>query len=228
MVFLKRSLFDIVSPLIVIYIKKWNDDRVVLYDDSEVSATEAEAFIFWNFVFLMRMTQQNRIFASLRENQTFVLERSSNLASAVHPPLQKLLENTDLKGLEFLFRQMLLLFKRDFRLPDVLRLWDSILTFPPPFVFPRLVAAAILVLLFPRFLTQTDGSLSDAIAATDIFLESADVRAIIRLAASIGDEVSLQRASNAGFIEDCIRPVPFNSRDLSYKPRYLKFAEIEE
>jgi hypothetical protein len=83
-----QGMGDLVSPFIVLLIKKWTtDDRAELFDGRVVSRDEAEALIFWMLNGILTTTEQDRMFTNLNEHQTFALERVAAIAMRLHEPL---------------------------------------------------------------------------------------------------------------------------------------------
>ena len=216
-----QGIGDIISAFIVLFIKEWDKEKktFTLYDNKVRSKDETESFIFWLFSLMMETTQQDRIFGDLDACQQFVLNNAAEIAYTIHKSLKKLISESEITNVSFLFQSLLLLFKRDFKFPDVMRIWDSILSSAQPFIFPRYIISAILILLFPKLLIHTDGSMSGAMDVTGGFLENANVNAILQLSFSLNTYVD-----NLSPIEkkSLIQPIAKNKVDISYKPKLFK------
>lgn len=177
-----QGMGDLTSPLILVFIKSWQDDEHALFFDGTVKTFfEAEVYIFWAFVELMKVTHHERMFTDLNGHQKFVCQRITAITNAVHPLLEELVNSTELQDLPFMFRPLLLLFKRDFKTSDLLRLWDSMLTYAHPYVFPRFVGAALLILIYPKFLMHTNGTLGSAMTTLEASMERQDVWTVLQL-----------------------------------------------
>ena len=183
-----QGMNDLLSPLITLYIAEWIDGVALFYDGSKKTMTEAESFLFWNFVGMMEMTHHERLFADLAVNQAFALERCSAIAEAVHPPLKELLRSPELMGLSFMFRPMLLMYKRAFK-EDVFRLWDSLFTSDSPPCFIRFVSASILILLFPKLVIHTNGTLGEVMSFADGFFGEVELSSVLNLASILVKEI---------------------------------------
>lgn len=258
-----QGMTDLVSPLILIYIKGWtepeknynpnkntddkisqdpndvivncdgeeaenlagkdysNGSKAIFYDGSIKNYEEAESFIFWNFVDLMNATQHYRLFSLLDVGKQFILERSAAIATSVHKPLKALLDKNELTGLDFLFRPILLLFKREFKLEDLLRVWDSMLSSDAPYCFPRFIAASLLIIIYPKFLLHTNGSLGEVMAVLDGSMEKVEVNSVLQIAASLIDKVQ-EPFEKHNFIYEAL---PFSQKLCGYIPKYMKFVD---
>ena len=215
-----QGMNDLVSPLILIFIKEWDEDgKALFYDGTIKTREEAEAFIFWSFVGMMELTQQERLFTDLAEHQDFVLKRIAIIATTVHPPLKNLLEQSEeLKTLSFLFKPIILLFKRAFKPLELYRLWDSLFTAESPPCFSRFVAAAVLILLFPKLLIHTNQTLGEVMSFADGFIGEADISSVINLA-----KILMKQIPRGNHLFDCVyEPVPDKSDYKRYHPKYFK------
>jgi hypothetical protein len=124
---------DLASPFVPLFITRWIDpDRAVLFDGSVRSAEEAQVLIFAVFCAFMQLTDQDRFFTNMAVNQTFVLECRAEIAGRLRPELAKILPELELQSISSMFRALLLLFKREFRPSELLRLWDSFITADVP------------------------------------------------------------------------------------------------
>ena len=216
-----QGMADLMSPLVILFIKGWSDDKqkVILYDDSEKTVEEAESFIFWNFVGMMNLTSYDRFFVRLDQQQHFVLERSAAIATSVHQPLKNLLDKKELSGLSFLFRPILLLFKREFKSEEVPRLWDSVFTAEAPYCFPRFIAAAILIIIYPKLLLHTDGTLGEVMTVLDGSMERTEVKSVLQIAINLIDKVAPPYEKHNFIYEQ----LPDIKKLRNYTPKYMKF-----
>lgn len=215
-----QGMNDLVSPLILILIKEWDSDgKALFYDGTLKTREEAEAFIFWSFVGMMELTQQERLFTDLAEHQDFVLKRIAKIATSVHKPLKNLLKQSEeLNTLSFLFKPVILLFKRAFKPMDLYRLWDSLFTAESPPCFSRFVAAAVLILLFPKLLIHTNQTLGEVMSFADGFIGEADVASVIDLASLL-----MKKIEKGTTLYDFVyEPVPDKGNYRRYHPKYFK------
>jgi hypothetical protein len=212
-----QGMNDLLSPLIVLYIHRWDGNVAVFYDGARRSADETEAFLFWNFVGMMELTQHERLFTDLAIHQAFVLERSAAIATAVHQPLKKLLKSSELTSISFLFRPMILMYKRAFKNSELWRLWDSIFTSESPACFTRFVSAAILILLFPKLLLHTNGTLGEVMSFADGFLEEVDSQSVLSLASCLMAKLAKPHPGHDFVYE----PVPDRTLYRKYVPQFL-------
>ena len=218
-----QGIGDIISVFIVLFIRKWEkgekENTAVFFDGKRRSSDETESYIFWAFTCFMNMTQQDRIFGDLNVGQNFVLSMASEIAFIIHTPLKKLITESEVSNISFHFQSILLLYKRDFKEPDLFRVWDSIISSPKPYAFPRFISAAILILMFPKLLVHSDGSLCEAMDVTGGFLENVNIERILRLTFSISkyvDELPVNEKNSL------LQPIPHSTTDLKYKPKMLK------
>lgn len=198
-----------------------NGRKAIFYDGTIKTYEEAESFIFWNFVFMMDITHHFRLFSLLDGGKQFILERSATIATSVHRPLKTLLDKNELNGLDFLFRPVLLLFKREFKLEELLRLWDSMFASDYPFVFPRFVAASLLIIVYPKFLLHTNGSLGEMMAVLDGTMEKMEVKSVLQIAFSLIESVK-EPFKKHKFIYEALKA---SKKLVNYVPKYLKFVE---
>lgn len=215
-----QGLNDLISLLILLFIKNHNAGKVIFYDNSIKTILEAETFIFWNFVGLMEVTQHERLFTDLANNQKFVLQRTAVIATTYHPPLKKLLASPELSELSFLFRPFLLLFKRAFKVDDLFRLWDAIFTSNSPQCFIRFVGAAILIIIFPKLLIQTDQSLGEVMLFADCFMEKVSIDSVLNLAA-----ILMNKFAKPHPLHDYVYElIPVKDMYKLYTPKYMALS----
>jgi hypothetical protein len=208
-----QGMTDLVSPLVQLFITEWAGETAVFYDGSPRTSNEAEAFVFWNFVGMIELTQHERLFTDLAVHQEFVLTH----VSVIHRPLKQLLKSRELNSLSFLFRPMILMYKRAFHNDQLWRLWDAIFTSEAPACLTRFVSAAILILLFPKMLLHTNGTLSEVINFADGFLGEMDIPAVLTLAHSF--TVKINKADLKHYI--AYKPIPDRDTYHRYLPKYL-------
>ena len=214
-----QGMGDLTSPMILVFIKSWQDDEHALFFDGTVKTMqETEAYIFWAFVGLMEVTQHERMFTDMNEQQKFVCARISAITRTVHPPLEELINSTELQELPFMFRPLLLMFKRDFKTNDLLRLWDSMLTYAHPFVFPRFVGAALLILIYPKFLMHTNGSLGSAMTTLEASMERQDVWTVLQLTTKLLAKLDKRDNDLNRFIAE---ELPDFGEDRSFRSKYF-------
>ncbi|OHT01849.1 TBC domain containing protein [Tritrichomonas foetus] len=213
-----QGMNDLVSPLIVIFIKEWKDGNAFFYDGTIKTKEEAEAFIFWSFVGMMELTQHERLFTDLAHHQAFILERVAAIATAFHHPLKKLLESAELNNLSFLFKPMVLIFKRAFKTSELWRLWDSIFTAESPPCFSRFVGAAILILLFPKLLIHTNQTLGEVMCFADGFMNEVEIESVLSLAS-----ILMARLGRGHPLHDFVyESMPDKNEYKRFYPKYFK------
>lgn len=212
-----QGMGDLISPLIVLMIESWDADGcATLRTGVSLSRDAAEALMFWLLVGIMQGLGHGALFYNLYTNQQFILERMHTIARTFDPPFATWAKVTGNSSLIYMFRPYLLLFKRDLPVPALLRVWDSFLTAAPRAAFPRFFASAVLILLFPKFLTAPDDSLGEIVHITDTSIATIDPLAALKLAcAMIADERIRSR-------EELFRPFP-DKADLEQSiPRFLR------
>ncbi|KAH0794613.1 TBC domain containing protein [Histomonas meleagridis] len=213
-----QGIGDLISPIIIIIIKDWKDDETaILYDGTTTSRIEIESYIFWILTGILHTLKHDRIFMNLLENQKFVLKRIFKFASLVDPPVQRLFQHTEMEDLLFMFRPYLLLFKRDFPVPNLLRIWDSFFSAELISVFPRIFASALIILLFPLYLTAEDFSIGEIMRITDSAISSIDPETALNLSVAIQEEM-LSMVDNQWIFDD----MPDNDQYIEWEPKFLK------
>lgn len=213
-----QGMNDLLSPLIMLFIVSWEENVAIFYDGSKRSMDQAEAFLFWNFVGMMELTHHERLFVDLAAHQAFVLERSAKIANEVHKPLEMLLSSKELSDLSFMFKPMLLMYKRAFK-DGLRRLWDSIFTAASPSCYIRFIGAAILILLFPKLMLHTDQTLGEVMSFAEGFFGEVDVESVMALAS-----ILINRMEKAGKVREYVyEEIPSNSHHKNYVSKYLNF-----
>lgn len=215
-----QGMNDLVTPFILMFLIKWTPDgQAVFYDGSTKTCEEAEAFIFWSFVGMMELTQHERLFTDLAAHQEFVLQRVYAIATRFHEPLKDLLEHSpELKSLSFLFKPMILIFKRAFKTADLYRLWDSVFTAESPPCFSRFIAAAVLILLYPKLLLLSTNTLGEVMCLTDGFMNEVDIDSIINLASILMKKTAAVHSLQSFVFES----IPDRNDYRKFSPKYFK------
>lgn len=209
-----QGMGDIVSLFIILYIKSWDNEKTCnLVDGRKVDKETAENLIFQILCKMMTITQQDRMFTDLLKQQEFAFERVFDIIKDFHPNLAEWLQNNQLQNLIFLYRHIILLFKREFKLESVLRLWDAIFSHEKPFVFIRYFCAAILINSFPQLIVSTSGAIEEVMNFIDEYIRNMDVEQIIGLS------IVLYERYHLGCTCD---PLPSNSQFINYKCEKLK------
>lgn len=214
-----QGMGDLVSPFIILFIKDWKDsEHAVLYDDTVVTRVEAESLMMWLLCSLMNTMQQDRMFTDLAKHQQFAMERTYAIIKATHKPLNEWLVENELTELFFLYRPILLLFKREFEIKFVFRLWDCFFSHSRPYTFPRFFLSAVLIQLFPRLMLHTKGGIGDVMSLTDKIIGSLNGHSTLNIA------IGLQEIMNeAGKTEEwALAPLPEKAEYRSYRSQFLK------
>lgn len=218
-----QGMSDLSAPLIITFITEWKDDRNALFYDGVVrNCEEAEVFIFWGLVGLLDLTQQQQLLSVLGDNQFHVSAKVVSLVNAVHPPMKSLLKNQDLCQLTFIFSSLILMFKRDYERDDVFRLWDSVLTSDEPHIFPRYIAAAMLMFMYPKLLTS-DKSLGAAMRVWSESFGRLNVARVLGLAKGIIDYVHLRDPQLCDFVS---LVVPEASEFREFRSPYFELQKF--
>ena len=161
---------DLLTPLLLLCVKEWDmddDDKVVMRDDSVKTRIEAESYVFTLFCSFMDKIQQDRLFYDLSERQEIVLDQIFQILSYFDPPFAEWYRKNEMESLIFIYRPVLILFRREFSTDDLIMIWEYFLTVKNPYVFPRFFAAAILMQVFPKLLFESDGTIGNAMTLTD-------------------------------------------------------------
>jgi hypothetical protein len=109
-----QGMTDIASPFVLLFIREWRDQNTaVMFDGSVRSRIEVEAFIFVAYRQFMKLTGHDRLFIDISKNEGILLDHAKAIASFVHTKLGELLSIPDLSAVSFMFRAVLLLFKRE-------------------------------------------------------------------------------------------------------------------
>lgn len=211
-----QGMGDLVSPMIIVFIKEWVDgEHALFYDGVTRNMEETECYIFLCFDGMLKMTQQEHVFTKLWEQERFVVDCTFRIGCEVYEPLKDLLSG-ELSGAPFLFKSFLLLFKRDFTTAGVLRVWDSMFSYEEPHLFPRFFGAAMLILVYPRILLHTDGSVGEVMNAFDGAIERTDAWTVLQLCTSIAKRMDEQRRNRTHGLFDSI-PRLMELRDFHSK-----------
>ncbi|KAH0790904.1 TBC domain containing protein [Histomonas meleagridis] len=216
-----QGMCDIVSPFILLYIKKWEGDKALFFDGSIKTQQETESFVFWNFVGLMELTRQDLIFIDLSKSQEFVLSKTMEIIKEIHKPLYKLLEEEGVSNIIFMFRPIILLFKREFKYNEIFRLWDSIITAKNS-AYPRFIAAALLILIYPKFLLHTKGHVEHFMMIMNEYLEKTNVNSVLNLTNALCDEIEKVTKNDQKKRKQILKPLHKETRLCDYQPIYMK------
>jgi hypothetical protein len=211
-----QGMGDFLSPLIVTLIQNWDDaDHAVLVDNTKVDRSHAEALMFWMLCGIMSEMQQDRMFTQLHDQEVIAMERVFRIVQVVHKPLKKWLRANQLTDLLFLYRPLLLLFKREFSGKVVCRIWESFLAAEKPFCLPRFFLAAALILMFPKLMLRTDGTVGEVMSKTDQIFPEVDGLMALNLA--IGLQAALAGEQNEMVFDN----LPEKAVNRDYQPRFL-------
>ena len=131
-----------------------------------------------------------------------------------------LIEEDKFQFISFLFRPVLLLFKREFKFEHTLRLWDSILTSESPYLFIRFFTAAILILLYPKFLIYLNSGLDFSKILDDSF-DLFDINAGIKLTITLIDKINSLPIIPQELKSFITEPIPNNMELRDYKSKYI-------
>ena len=213
-----QGMGDLVATFIVLYVKEWNKQSngeylFKLADGRELNQEDTEAFIFQLFCAMMRVTQQDRMFTDLVKQQEFAFERVFAIIQEFHRPLAEWLQTNKLDNMIFMYRQLILLFKREFEPNMVKRLWDSLFAHAHPWAQSRFFCAALMIVAFPRLLLETNGTIEEVMNEVDRAIAEADVEECIGLA----DILSQKKTADCAC--DCL---PNKDAHVSYKSMFLK------
>jgi hypothetical protein len=126
------------------------------------------------------------------------------------------MEAGEIAELNWLYRPYLLLFKREFSAEVVSRLWDSFFAAAKPYSFPRFFLAAILVILFPKLMLRTNGSIEDVTSLSDQII--ADVNGLAALNVAIGLEDQLSQDGASRIFDN----LPDNAAWRDYDPAFFE------
>jgi hypothetical protein len=222
------GMTDMVSPFVLLFVRDWeNKDTAVMFDGQRRPRMEAEAFIFYVYRAFLNLLHQDRFLVDIRRSQIEVLECAATIAKFVHPGLGMLLANNeDLKMLTFMFSSVLLVFKRDFTMKQVLRLWDSFIAAEAPWAISRFVVAAVLTLAYPSLLIHTNQTLGDAMDVMVRLRDTMTVDAVVQLTTALLREVGPERSTTEQKRSDALKDVYKKLRQpdkfTAYRSPYLQ------
>lgn len=212
-----QGMGDLISPIIVLIIKSWTqDDKAILYNDEILERDEIESLLFWILVGILKTLVHGRLFNNLFDNQKFILEKIYNIASRIDPPFKKWAEFSSNTNIIFMFRPYLLLFKRDFLIPNLLRVWDCFFSSKYKSAFPRIFTTSILLLLFPKYLSSLDETLGEIVQITDTSIIQIDPIIALNLAYKIQEKILKFNNSQWLFEE-----IPESEEFIELKPKFL-------
>lgn len=212
-----QGMGDILSPFILLSVEKFqNNETAILSDGRNVSRTEAEAIVFFMYASFMEIMQQDRIFTDLAKNQEIILEKVFEIIEYFHKPLTNWIRSKELETMTFVFRHILLLFKREFELQKVYEIWEKFLSSEEPFVLPRFFLASIIMEIFPKMLLETDGSIGEVMTAADKISKMLDSESLISMSELLRERIGYK-------VQDAVEALPRNNqyKDSSKKLKYL-------
>lgn len=213
-----QGMGDIISPVLLLYVTDWQDsDHAVLWDKSVVDRIAVESEMMWILDGILTVTHHEQLFTDMSKNQRFVLERVLSIAR-VHEPLKEWLMHSDCEEpLLFLYRPYLLLYKRDFGMDLITRIWDSFFAAENPTYFHRYFTAAILILLYPQLLLNTNGSLGEVVQMADGTIKTLDPLLALNMASYLHNDKTHDTADMERL------EVPSQREELiDYIPAFLK------
>lgn len=208
-----QGMGDLISPILVLYVAKWTDDtHAVLWNGQEEEKIAVESTMFWMLVHMLEILQQDRLFTDMVHNQRFVLERVYEIITKAHGPLRRWLNGTENASLFFVFRPLLLVYKRDFKRHVVLRIWDSLFAAEMPYAFIRHFTAAVVFLLYPKFLLNKAQSSGEVLQTADDRITTLDGVTVLRIATSLwkntvsdsSREWEIQEIPNTNILRDYV------------------------
>ena len=213
-----QGMGDLVAQFITMYVNEWTKNEngeytFELIDGRKLNQRDTECFIFHLFCAFMSVTQQDRMFTDLIKQQEFAFERIFAIIEEFHKPLADWLQQNKLDNMIFMYRQLILLFKREFSPELVRRLWDSIIAHSQPWTQLRFFCAALLIVSFPRLL-ETNGSMEEVMHIIDKAIAECDVEECIGLA---------DKFSKLKNIDCATDPLPSTDKYKKFKPKFLNF-----
>jgi hypothetical protein len=225
-----QGMTDLASPLVPLFVREWKDaETAVMWDGAVRTRHEAEAFVFVAYRSFMELTGQDRLFENISVNDPAVLEYAKAIALSVHPDLGVRLSAPDLKSIQFMFRPVLLLFKREFSQQDLLRLWDSFIAADAPWAYARFIAAALLILAFPKLLLHTSGTLGEAMTVMDATMLKTSVQPVLKLTNALIREVGSGRKNGepkkGGLSKTVYAKLETRNDFKEYRSPYFPLAE---
>ena len=209
---------DLLTPIMLMCIKEWkqdNDDHVIMRDDTIKTRNEAEGYIFALFCAFMEKMQQDRLFYDLSERQEIVLDQVFMIISFFDKPFVDWYQKHETESLFFIYRPILLLFKREFDTDEVLTVWEYFMTIKNPYVFPRFFATALLLQIFPKLLFESDGSVGEAMAVTDKTIGLLSAKETLHFANKMRKTIGYK-------VQYAVEPLSKNMRYTDNHSKYLK------
>ncbi|KAH0795544.1 TBC domain containing protein [Histomonas meleagridis] len=216
-----QGMGDYISTLMILYIKEFNGDMAVFYDGRTIPIEKAESFIFWNFVYLLRSNQLDIQFKNMQSSQRFNAGRSFEIAASIHPVMQHWISSRKLDGLFFIYKSILLTFKRDYPIEFVKRIWDSVFSCDKA-VFPRFFTAAVLFEIFPSIAIVEFGDLGDVISSYENCLKNIDQNELIEIAMFLYEK-GTNDVNNEKYW--CMKLNTKHSVE-NFKPRYFELINV--
>lgn len=215
-----QGMGDLLSPLIIMSVKDWeNNDLALMYDGTKRPRQEAEAIVFFMYAHFMDLMQQDRVFSDLAKNQEILLEKVFAIVEYFHKPLTTWMHSKELESLTFVFRHILLLFKREFDFDTILRIWECFLCQEKPYICPRFFLAAIIMEIFPKMLLETDGSMGEVMDAADRASKMLDAQKLIELSDLLREQIGFK-------VQHAVESLPKNVQLKDSIPS-LKFMKIQ-
>jgi len=217
-----QGMCDLATPFFHLFIKLFlNENEVLMWNDEVYTREKAETIVFWCFNNMMDMSSYVDIFGNLKNSQTFLSERILSIASSVHPMLGQWLQIQKIDDLLFIYKSCLLQFKRDFPIPALLRIWDTIYSSEKPKVFIRFLSGAILFSLFPLLITKPCSNLGEVMKSTSESFNELNIEEVLKLS-----HILMEKGKTGPQSRWILMDYPKEKADGLFNSEYLENSKI--
>jgi TBC1 domain family member 13 len=181
------------------YIQGMNEILAPIYyvfaqDPEETQNENIEADAFYCFSNLMKELKPRFTMIDHVETKSFSeVDEMMYFLRQYDPELCEHLDKQRVDGRFFAFRWLTLLLSQEFLLPDVLRIWDSILSDPDRFQFLTFICCAMLSGIRSRLLNVGFSEILQILQS----YPSVDIQSLIEIAVHIRLSIKSSRSTNA-------------------------------
>lgn len=210
-----QGMGDFAATFMHVFFKEITADKIILFDNSEISNLEGQSMIFWIFVDCMHKSHHDEIFGEIFEQESHMAERVAHLISNVHMGIRHYLSYYKQKEMIWIYRFFLLQYRREYK-DESFRLWDSFYSCSDPYIFIIFFTASIVINTFPFFVSVNANEIGEVMTAMDRGIEKIDPIKVLRVAEEIFDDFSQRKEQEPWLFlhRKIIKPPPFKSEML--------------
>ncbi|EAY18357.1 hypothetical protein TVAG_045590 [Trichomonas vaginalis G3] len=214
-----QGMSDLAAALMQIYFKKVTDEKVTLYNDSEVEFNKATNLIFWSFYGLLKLTGNDLLFKNMDSNRNFIAERAFSLLQSHISPVSKWLLSVQQENLLFTLSPTLLLLRRWFPLQTLFIIWDRLFCHQDPLSYLRFLMTATVALTFP-YICMQGSSGGDVSAGYNKYLSTLKPERILQVADALLAKVKVDMMHTQWIF----MKYPEEPLETEYNPKFIKIV----